>query len=271
MSFIIKFLVNNIVEDRPWTVQQSSPILRNWKINMNQYSIMNCLISGELSHETGIIITILRLPLNILPSNFIVINRSTWLRQTNTKYYLFYDVIVHKKSTFLLGKITGLLHPFYFSFRKQHDLNCSFNYEIFHQAQIAMATLPILVLFIVTVVQGDTKMLNTPHGKPGTHSDACSRVCSGVDDNAYNWENSDYMDTKVRKYIDMADCQFVSEPVVTAISYDWEGFGDKVCPSKTVTEVSKNSFMLYSVEEFTAEEMGVSHCWVFWIATGFVC
>ena len=68
----------------------------------------------------------------------------------------------------------------------------------------------------------------------------------------------------------MSGCDFVSEPVVTAVS----GSGVDnyhLCPSLTVAYVDSDCFMLYSVSDYTSSNIRNNQCRVYWTATGFTC
>ena len=128
--------------------------------------------------------------------------------------------------------------------------------------------LPIYVSVLLASAQADIKILNTPDGRIGP--EPCVRVCSGVDKNYSGWYDSDPNPGKVYKGINMSGCDFVSEPVVTAVSGN--GFNTfNLCPSFTVTYVHRDLFYLYSLSDFTKEKMNQHQCRVYWTATGFTC
>ena len=127
--------------------------------------------------------------------------------------------------------------------------------------------LPIAVLVLLASTQADIKILSTPDEKTGP--EPCIRTCSGVDKNYSRWYNSDTNPGKVFKWIDMSDCDFVSQPIVTAVS--GSGASDGLCPSFTAAYVQSNKFFLYSVTNFSTDTMKNNACRVFWTATGFTC
>ena len=125
-----------------------------------------------------------------------------------------------------------------------------------------------LVSVLLASTQADIKILDTPDGKMGPES--CFRVCSGVDKHYIGWSDSVNNPGKVYKYIDMSNCDFVSRPVVTAVSGSGVG-GSNLCPSLTVPHVRSNYFHLYSVSDSTKDKMSQYQCRVYWTATGFTC
>ena len=127
---------------------------------------------------------------------------------------------------------------------------------------------PILVLFLLASSQADIKILDTPDGKMGP--EPCVRVCSGVDKDYSGWIDSDLNPGKVHKYIDMSGCDFVSQPVVTAVSGNGVRYGG-TCPTFHVSTVRRYGFALYSLSDFTKDIARRSRCKVFWTATGFAC
>ena len=127
-----------------------------------------------------------------------------------------------------------------------------------------MVKLPILALILLSIVLGDIKILNTLDGKLG--SEPCTRICSGVDKDYTGWRAS-FNRGKVWKTVEITGCDFISTPIVTAVS----GSHNKVCPSFTVPVVVSNNFKLYTVEDYTADKMAADKCKVFWTAVGFVC
>ena len=126
--------------------------------------------------------------------------------------------------------------------------------------------LPMLISVVIASSQADTKIVSTPDGKMGS----CIRVCSGVDEDYSRWENSGSKFGKVWMTINMTGCDFVSQPVVTAVSGSGDSYS-RLCPSLTVPHVRSDYFHLYSVSDSTKDEMIQYHCRVYWTATGFTC
>ena len=128
--------------------------------------------------------------------------------------------------------------------------------------------LPLFVSVLLVGVEADIKILNTPDGNMG--SEPCVRACSGVDNDFAGWTDSGYNPGKVLKYIRMPDCDFVSAPVITAVSGGGVG-NSALCPSFTVSHVQSFGFKLYSSTDFTSYKMAQHKCMVYWTATGFTC
>ena len=126
--------------------------------------------------------------------------------------------------------------------------------------------LPMLISVVIASTQADIKIVSTPNGKLGP--EPCIRTCSGVDKDYSGWHAAAYYPGKVHKSIYMSGCDFVSEPVVTAVSGNGNGY---LCPSFTVTYVRSGYFLLYSVSDFTKDKMSQYQCRVYWTATGFTC
>ena len=124
--------------------------------------------------------------------------------------------------------------------------------------------LPMLISVLLAGAQADIKIVSTPDGKIGP--EPCIRTCSGVDKDYSGWHAAPYYPGKVHKSIYMSGCDFVSEPVVTAVSGN-----NYLCPSFTVANVHSNYFYLYSVSDSTKGKMNQYHCRVYWTATGFTC
>ena len=131
-----------------------------------------------------------------------------------------------------------------------------------------MNTLTLQVLILLAGVHADIKILNTPAGKVG--SEPCARICSGVDQEYTQWVLTANHPTKVHKYINISDCNFVYPPVITAVS---GGSADnfRLCPSFTIPAVNNDGFKLYSVVDSSHDRMRVDQCNVYWTASGFVC
>ena len=129
----------------------------------------------------------------------------------------------------------------------------------------------LLLIFLSVLLAGtqaDTKILDTPDGKLGL--EPCVRVCSGVDKDYSGWENSRNNPGKVFKWIDMSGCNFVSRPIVTAVSGSGAS-SSNLCPSLTASKVDSDRFFVYSVPNFTANTIINNACRVDWTATGFTC
>ena len=137
-------------------------------------------------------------------------------------------------------------------------------HKVFELSNMARL-LPMFISVLLASTQADIKIVSTPDGKMG--SEPCVRTCSGVDKDYSGWYNAgSYYPGKVHKYIDMSGCDFVSQPVVTAVSGN--GY---LCPSFIVTYVRSDYFTLFSVSDFTKDKMWQHQCRVYWTATGFTC
>ena len=143
-------------------------------------------------------------------------------------------------------------------------------HKVFELSNMARL-LPMFVSVLLASTQADIKIVSTPDGKMGP--EPCVRVCSGVDKDYSGWTNSGANLGKVRKTIYMSGCNFVSRPVVIAVS--GSGFRNThLCPSLTVTYVtyaSSGYFFLSSVSSITRDKMRLHQCRVYWTATGFIC
>ena len=128
----------------------------------------------------------------------------------------------------------------------------------------------LLMFVLVPIRRGDIKILNTPDGSVG--SAPCARTCAGIwkwDGNL--WGNSKWFLGKVYKWVHIADCDFVTPPVVTAATgYDIGGTYNE-CPSVFVHGVGATSFFVCSVEDTTATKMRDARCDINWSAFGYVC
>jgi len=134
------------------------------------------------------------------------------------------------------------------------------------------------MLVIVPVVRGDIKILDTPD-KGYVGSAPCARTCAGIG----RWNDGDWINSmqfapgKVFKRVQIADCDFVTPPVVTAATgYDngvdnTKGASHDVCPSVFVNGIEASRFRVYSVEGTTATKMRDARCEVYWSAFGYVC
>ena len=123
-------------------------------------------------------------------------------------------------------------------------------------------------LVLLAGIRSDTKILDTPDRNMGP--EPCIRTCTGIDRVVTGWYNSGVHLGKVYKDIDMTGCDFVSSPVVIALS-GGNSNPYRVCPSFTIRNIDNNKFKLYSVSDFTSDEMRKNECKVFWTATGFAC
>ena len=131
-----------------------------------------------------------------------------------------------------------------------------------------MMNLLMFTLTLVPVVLGDLVILSTPDGI--AHPVPCARTCSGTG-KWKNWDDSGAFPGKVYKHVIIADCGFVSPPVVTVSTRSQRQRGD-VCPSVSVMwNLTKLRFMVCSVENTTATEMSASQCEVHWAAFGYTC
>ena len=131
---------------------------------------------------------------------------------------------------------------------------------------MALQLIPMILLILIASSQADIKILSVPNGRLGP--EPCVRVCSGFDKDYSTWYNSRDNPGKVVKLIEIHDCGFVSPPVITAVS---GGKSTWLCPSFTVQFLYSSSFYLFSVSEFTRDEMMKNNCNVYWTATGFTC
>ena len=128
-----------------------------------------------------------------------------------------------------------------------------------------MKTLYHLLTLLVVTLQLDLKIVSSPDKIP--HPAPCALICSG-EDSALDWIDSTWLPGKVQKYIDMSDCGFVSPPVVSVSSRGIYG----VCPLfMEMTTLSMDDFVVFSVEDWYAEDAIRNQCFVHWIATGYNC
>ena len=128
----------------------------------------------------------------------------------------------------------------------------------------------LLMLVLVPVLRGDIKILDVPDGSVGP--DPCARACTGVGRwNDGDWLNSSTFPGKVLKDVQIADCDFVTPPVVTAATRYNIGGTYNVCPSVFVFSVAASRFTVYSVEDTTATKITGARCDVYWSAFGYVC
>ena len=133
---------------------------------------------------------------------------------------------------------------------------------------MALLLQPMMMLVLLGHgIEADTKIVSTPDGNMGP--EPCVRTCSGVDNDYGRWRNSGE-DPRVTKFISMSGCDFVSKPVVTAVSAGEFG-SDRTCPSFSLRHVQESFFWLYSVQHLTEEQMREMQCSVYWTATGFIC
>ena len=129
--------------------------------------------------------------------------------------------------------------------------------------------LPIFIpVLLASTAAGWIKILDTPDGKMSP--EPCVTVCSGVDKNYFEWWNSESNPGKVWKKISMSGCDFVSQPVVTAVAGSGSG-KELLCPSVTVNNLNPDRFTIYSVSDYTYEKMRRHECRIYWTATGFTC
>ena len=132
-----------------------------------------------------------------------------------------------------------------------------------------MMKLLILTVALVPALLGDIKILDTAEGENGPAN--CARSCSGVgrwDGAVWQWKDAGDFPGKVYKVLYIADCNFVSTPVITVTTRGRKYGG---CPSLFVYFPIKSSFYVYSVENTTATQVKTSECDVHWIATGYTC
>ena len=103
-------------------------------------------------------------------------------------------------------------------------------------------TLLIFVSVLLASTQADIKILSTPDGKMGP--EPCVRVCSGVDSDYSGWWGSGSHEGKVFKTLRFEGCDFVSVPVVTAMTtggygqFQLEVMISDFCPDLLINFVS---------------------------------
>ena len=125
----------------------------------------------------------------------------------------------------------------------------------------------LFLVLLVSTVEADIKILDTPDGKMGP--EPCVRVCSGVDKEHTGWTT---YNGRVYKAIYMSGCDFVSPPVVTMVSASGVNNPNYLCPSFTVYQsLSSEYFLPISESGYTKEKMRLYQCRIYWTATGFTC
>ena len=132
--------------------------------------------------------------------------------------------------------------------------------------------LQMFVLVLIAGLHADMKILSTPDGKIGP--EPCVRVCFGVFMDFRAWFDSDANPGKVGtnwNSISMSDCDFVSAPIVTAVSSSGHDSGYGLCPSLTVTVTRSSFFRIYSASDFTRDKIIQNQCKIYWTASGFTC
>ena len=157
----------------------------------------------------------------------------------------------------------------------------SLSYELCYKPHIPlddMISLPsaLLLLSLLSLsLQTSLKILNTPD-QPTGHTGDCRKplLCSGVSLHfstihpVYSWWDSTFYRGRVAKRVDMSECGFVSNAVVTATARTRKGSAG-TCPAIYTSRVNVREFNVYSVEELSAKEIGKVNCDVHWIATGY--
>ena len=134
------------------------------------------------------------------------------------------------------------------------------------------SALLLLSLLSLQTSQTSLKILNTPDQSTGD----CRKplLCSGVSLHfstihpVYSWWDSTFYRGRVAKRVDMSECGFASNAVVTATARTRKGSAG-TCPAIYTSRVNVREFNVYSVEELSAKEIGKVNCDVHWIATGY--
>ena len=130
----------------------------------------------------------------------------------------------------------------------------------------------LMMLMLVTPsLASDLKILNIPYGENGPPP--CALTCSGVakhNESHWKWQWESYTTGEAARRVNIAECGFVTPPVVTA-SLIGPYFGARRCPSISLRFVYKEMFLINTVEEATAIQMVENQCDVLWIATAYNC
>ena len=120
----------------------------------------------------------------------------------------------------------------------------------------------------------ELKILDIPGGN--NHPEPCGLVCSGIarhDDNTHPWKELPNLKS-VYKVIDISECNFVSQPVVSVTTRDIWDTNSVMCPAFITENVgsSTSQFYILSVgRDITAAEAVNRRCEAHWIATGYTC
>ena len=140
------------------------------------------------------------------------------------------------------------------------------------QLRFCMLMLPLLTMMVAPTLQSQLKILDTPSGSAGPAS--CALTCSGIgrwyETGNFNslWTDSSDYPGKAYKKVAISGCNFRSYPVVTTTTRSFLR-GD--CPSVTVKMISRDNFMVYTVEDSTVAEMKSKQCDIHWSAFGYNC
>ena len=128
------------------------------------------------------------------------------------------------------------------------------------------------LLLISTTVQVELKILDMPGGN--NHPEPCGLVCSGIarhDDSSHRWVNL-YSLRSVYKVVDISECNFVSQPVVTVTTQDIYDTNSVMCPAFITENMGSSSFYILSVGRDINAAQAVSwRCEAHWIAIGYTC
>ena len=120
----------------------------------------------------------------------------------------------------------------------------------------------------------ELKILDIPGGN--NHPEPCGLVCSGIarhDDNTHPWKELPNLKS-VYKVVDISECNFVSQPVVSVTTRDIWDTNTVMCPAFITENVgsSTSKFYILSVgRDITAAEAVGWRCEAHWIATGYTC
>ena len=129
-----------------------------------------------------------------------------------------------------------------------------------------------MVLVMRCTLQTNIKILDTPNGEK--HPEPCALICSGIsrhDDTTHSWSYLGWRNWKLGKRVDVSECGFVSDPVITATTRVSQTGNGKNCPSVTTEQLwMPNLFYAISTGEYTVEDAS-KQCDIHWIATGYIC
>lgn len=130
--------------------------------------------------------------------------------------------------------------------------------------KVAMKISLFFLFLLVSTVQSNIKILNTPDGEK--HPEPCALTCSGVsrhDDARYPWFSP--LSGKAGKAVDITGCGFVAPPVISAT------IANNYCAAMMPYWTSTHTFYVMSVGETTPDTMRTQECDVSWIAVGYSC
>ena len=120
----------------------------------------------------------------------------------------------------------------------------------------------LFITFLVSSLQSDLKILETPSGKLGPAP--CALTCSGV--KANSWSNSGDYPGKAYLFLSITECGFADTPIITVST-----FGEGLCPPVTVRDGGRTGFLVYTFEDATAADMENMKCVIQWSAYGYNC